>query len=326
MKAWRVHEFGSFREQLTFAQDVEDPKAPSAGVVIRVRAAALNFPDLLAIAGKYQMKAPLPFTPGLEAAGEVIEAGPQSRFKVGDRVMTVALWGAFAQKIAAVDAACFPVPDGMTDAQAASFMITHQTSYFGLVHRTALREGETLLVHGGAGGVGTTAIQIGKALGATVIATAGSEEKLEICRQCGADHVINYRTDDFVPHVRKITKNRGADVIYDPVGGDVFDRSTKVVAFGGRLLVIGFASGRIPEIKANRILLKNMSVVGLVWGNYQFQRPEMIGPAHQALTELFEQGKIKPVICAELPLEELPEGLAMLEERRSHGKVVLKVD
>jgi NADPH:quinone reductase len=323
MKAWRVHEFGHYKERLRW-EDVAAPEVPEGGVLIEVTAAALNFPDLLSIAGTYQVKAPLPFTPGLEASGTIVEAGPKSKHRVGQRVIANHAWGAYAERMAVPDSAIYDVPEGMSDAHAAALHIVYQTSYFGLVHRAGLKAGETLLVHGGAGGVGTSAIQLGKALGATVIATAGSEDKLQVCRDCGADHVINYRDEDFVDAVKHITGGRGADVVYDPIGGDVFDGSTRCIAFEGRLLVIGFAGGRIPSIKANRILLKNISIVGLHWGNYAFHAPELMHQAHAALCELYAAGKIRPVIFRELPLASLPEALELLESRRSHGKLVVR--
>jgi NADPH:quinone reductase len=323
MHAWRVHEFGHYRERLRWeACDVPEPS--ENGVVVAVRAAGLNFPDLLSIAGKYQVKAPLPFTPGLEAAGVVTAAGPRSRFRVGQRLIANNLWGAFAEQMAAPDASCFPIPDGMSDADAAALLVIYQTSYFALVHRTTVVPGEFLLVHGGAGGVGTSAIQIGKALGAVVIATAGSEEKLRICREAGADHVINHTEADFVEEVGKITRGHGADIVYDPVGGDTFDRSIKCLAFSGRLLVIGFTSGRIPEIKANRILLKNIGIIGVHWGAYQFHQPALIGETHEALCKLYAAGKIKPVLYRELPIGQLPDAMAALESRASYGKIVLR--
>ncbi len=322
MKAWRAHQFGPYNDVLQF-EECPDPTAPRGGVVIDVHAAALNFPDILAIAGQYQVKAPLPFVPGIEACGVVTEAGEGSRFAVGDRVIANALWGAFGQKMEAPDMSCFAAPAGMSDAAAAGFVVTYQTSYFALEYRARLQPGEVLLVHGGAGGVGTSCIQIGKAMGATVIATAGSEEKLQVCRDCGADHVINYRDDDFVAAVKRITGGRGADVIYDPVGGDVFSRSTKCIAFGGRILVIGFTSGTIPELRTNRILIKNMSVIGLFWGAYQLHQPQLIHDTHEILTGMYAESKIEPVICQTRPLAQLPAALDLISERKSYGKVVV---
>ncbi|MCA9675831.1 MAG: NADPH:quinone oxidoreductase family protein [Kofleriaceae bacterium] len=322
MRAWRAHDYGPYRDVLRY-EEVDRPELPEAGVILKVEAAALNFPDLLAIAGKYQVKAPLPFIPGMECAGTVVEAGARSRHQPGDRVIASTLWGAFAEELAVADPHLLPVPSGMTAAQAASFLITYQTAYFALVHRTTLRAGETLLVHGGAGGVGVSAIQLGRALGATVIATAGSDAKCEVCTRAGAHHVINYHDDDFVAAVNKLTGGKGADVIYDPVGGDVFDKSLKCIAWEGRLLVIGFASGRIPELKVNRVLLKNVSVVGLFWGAYAPRDPAKIVATHEALSAHFARGEVTPMIWKELPLAELPAGLAALESRASWGKVVV---
>jgi NADPH2:quinone reductase len=322
MRAWRAHQFGPYREVLRL-EDVPRPDVPDAGAVIKVEAASLNFPDLLAIAGKYQVKAPLPFTPGLEAAGTVIAAGPKSRHKVGDRVIANSLWGAFGEEMAAPDFGLFPIPPGLDAAQAASFTIAYQTGWFALVHRARLRAGETLLVHGGAGGVGIAAIQLGRALGATVIATAGSDEKLEICKKAGAHHVIDYKNDDFVAAVNRITANKGADVIYDPVGGEVFDKSMKCIAWEGRLLVIGFASGTIPELKMNKVLLRNCDVQGLYWGAYQLRDPEKVRAAHDALTGHVARGEIAPMVWKQLPLASLVEALAAIESRASWGKVVV---
>ena len=322
MRAWRAHSYGAYKDVLQL-DDVDSPRPLDDGAVVRVKAASLNFPDLLAIAGKYQVKAPLPFVPGIEAAGVVSAVGPKSRFKVGDRVIASALWGAFAEELAVPDFSMFPIPDAMPDDEAASLFVTYQTSYFALVHRVALKPKETLLVHGGAGGVGISAIQIGKAMGATVIATAGADDKLDVCRKAGADHAINYKDEDFVAAVQKLTGGKGADVVYDPVGGDVFDRSLKCIAWEGRILVIGFASGRIPELAANKVLLKNISVVGLFWGQYLIRDPQKVKDAHTALCAMYAAGSIKPLVWKRYPLAELPDALGALESRASHGKVVV---
>jgi NADPH2:quinone reductase len=323
MRAWRAHRYGPYREVLTW-DECDDPETPETGAVIRVASASLNFPDLLSIAGKYQVKAPLPFVPGIEAAGTVVAAGAKSKYRVGQRVIANNLWGAFGEKMAAPDLSLFAIPDAMSDDEAASLLVTYQTSYFALVHRAALRAGEVLLVHGGAGGVGIAAIQIGKALGATVIATAGADDKLEICRQAGAHHAINYKDEDFAAAVGKLTGGKGANVIYDPVGGDVFDRSLKCIAWEGRLLVIGFAGGRIPEVPANKILLKNISIVGLHWGAYAHHAPEAFHQAHEALLQMYAAGTIKPVVWKAFPLAQLPDALSAIESRASYGKVVVR--
>jgi NADPH2:quinone reductase len=208
---------------------------------------------------------------------------------------------------------------------AAAFTLTYQTGWFGLHRRAQLQLGETLLVHAGAGGVGSAAIQLGKAAGATVIATAGSDKKVELCRELGADHAINYKTQDFAEEVKRLTGGRGANVVFDPIGGDVYDRSTKCIAFEGRIVVVGFTSGRIPQAATNHVLIKNYSVVGLHWGLYTRRAPELIPPATQALLELYAAGKIKPHISARLPLAEAPRALAMVAHGKSTGKVILTV-
>jgi NADPH2:quinone reductase len=213
----------------------------------------------------------------------------------------------------------------MSFEDAAGFHIIFQTGWFGLHRRANLKAGETLLVHAGAGGVGSAAIQLGKAAGATVIATAGSDEKVAVCREIGADHAINYKTQDFAEEVKQITGGRGADVIYDPVGGDVYDRSTKCIAFEGRIVIVGFTSGRIPQAAANHVLIKNYSVVGLHWGLYGKRMPELIPLASKALVELYEAGKIKPYISTRLPLSEAPRALSSVAGGKSTGKVILTV-
>lgn len=322
MRAWRVHEYGEHRDALV-RETCEPPALPARGARVEVAAAGLNFPDLLSIAGRYQVRAPLPFVPGLEAVGRVAEVGAASERQVGERVIVSGGWGAFADVMAGDDDHLFPVPDTMPDADAAALFVTYQTGYFALVHRAQMRAGETLLVHGGAGGVGTAAIQLGVALGARVLATASSPEKQALCRELGADEVIPYRDVDFAEEVKRLTGGRGADVIYDPVGGDIFDRSTKCIAFGGRLLVIGFASGRIPEIAANRILIKNIAVVGLHWGNYFLHDPGLIRQTHDELVKLYRQGRVQPVVGETLPMERLPDALSRVAERRARGKIVV---
>ncbi len=323
MHAWQVEAFGHFHDAMQW-RETDRPVASGSDALVRVDAIGLNFPDILMIAGKYQVRPPLPFVPGTELMGTVVEPGPGSGLAEGDRIMAMSGIGAFAEFCIAPDGARFRVPEAMADDDAAAFQMIYQTSYFGLVVRAHLQPGEVLLVHGGAGGVGTSAIQLGKALGATVIATAGNEAKLDVCRQCGADHVINYAADDFVEAVNDLTKGNGADVIYDPVGGDVFDKSTKCIAWNGRILVIGFTSGRIPEIRTNRILLKNISIVGLHWGAYRIHEPHLIEEAQAALYNFYRDGKIKPVIFKEYALNDLSTALDAIEQRLSYGKIVVK--
>lgn len=319
MRAWRVHVFGHYKKALRL-EDAEPPRVEPESSVIDVRAAGVMYADLLNIAGQYQMKAPLPFVPGSEAAGVVTEAGKESAFSVGDRVVTVNLIGAFAEKMLALDQVTFRIPDAMSFADAAAFTINYQTSYFGLVYRARLKPGEWVLVHGGAGGVGTASIQLAKALGAKVIATAGGPEKTALCKQCGADHAIDYRAGDFVAAVKNITGGHGADVVIDPVGGDVFDATTKCIAFEGRIVIVGFAAGRIPTIAANRLLLKNCSAVGLFWGAYQTRNPELVARTQELLYGMYEEEKIKPVIYREYPLDQLPDALESIESRTCLGK------
>lgn len=324
MRAWVVHEFGHYKDALKFEQ-ADAPIAEAESAIIDVKAAGVMYADLLNIAGTYQMKAPLPFVPGSEGAGVVVDAGPSSKFKMGDRVVTVNLMGAFAEKMLALDQVSFRIPDAMSFADAAAFTINYQTSYFGLVYRGQIKPGEWALIHGGAGGVGTASIQLAKALGAQVIATAGGAEKVALCTSCGADHAIDYRSGDFVAAVKQITGGRGVDVVIDPVGGDVFDATTKCIAFEGRIVVVGFAAGRIPTIPANRLLLKNCSAVGLFWGAYQTRNPNLVQQTQELLYGMYAQGQIKPVVYREYAIEQLPSALESIASRACLGKPVLSV-
>ncbi|MGY1825993.1 NADPH:quinone oxidoreductase family protein [Blastococcus sp. SYSU DS0541] len=297
--------------------EVDRPTPGEGQVLVKVRAAALNFPDVLMAMGMYQEKPPLPYTPGVELCGEIVETGQRV---IGSPAGGP---GAFAEYALMDAAAAFPVPEGMTDEKAASLYLTYQTGYVGLHRRAHLQAGDTLLVHAGAGGVGTAAIQLGKAAGATVIATAGGARKTEVCTQLGADHVIDYTTEDFVPIVKELTGGRGADVVYDPVGGDVFDKSRKCIAFEGRLVVVGFTSGRIPDAPANHMLVKNYSVVGLHWGLYRKHDPSVFTQTHEQLVRLFGEGKVDPLVGEVLPLDQAPQALLKLASRDTVGKVVL---
>jgi len=304
--------------------ETEAPPVRPGSVAIEVRAAGCNFFDILMCQGRYQVKPPFPFVPGAEVAGVVQEVGEGVQgLEPGDRVFASAGLGGFAERCVAAVAATWKMPEGMGFEQAAAFPIIYPTSYAGLVHRAALQKGETLLVHAAAGGVGSAAVQIAKALGARVLATAGSPEKLEVVRELGADVAIDYREEDFVARVLEETAGRGADVIYDPVGGEVFDRSFKCIAWNGRLLVVGFAGGTIPSVRANRILLKNISVVGLHWGATVQHQPERIPATFEALFQLYAQGSIEPKIYRSWPLEEASEALVALGSRKTWGKVIL---
>lgn len=321
MTAWQVHEYGEFKKALSLEQCVL-PSPSDNEAVIRVEAIGLNFLDVLSIAGKYQEKSPLPFIPGVEAAGHVIEAAPESPFQVGDRVMTVGN-GACAEYMAVHPEKTFSFPEDMSFEEAAAFQLIYQTAHVTLAHRARLQENEFLLVHAAAGGVGTAAIQVGRALGARVIATAGSDEKLGVCLRSGAEAAINYRSEDFVQRTMEITKGRGVDVVFDPVGGKIFQDSTKCIAFQGRIAAIGFAAGQIPSIAVNRILLKNIDIVGVFWGNYRKFDPQRIENTQTDLYRLYASGQIKPVIYHRFPFEDLIGALCTLSERKSYGKVIV---
>ncbi len=304
--------------------DLPDPEPKLGQVAIDVSAIGCNFFDILMVQGKYQVRPPLPFAPGGEVAGVVRSVGADVRHvKRGDRVFAMLGWGGYATVAVAPADAVVKMPASMSFEHGAAFGVVYQTSYFALVDRAALRAGETLLVHAAAGGVGLAAVQIGRALGARVLATAGSAEKLAVTREHGAERAFDYSTADWVEGVKAATGGKGADVIYDPVGGEIFDLSTKVIAFGGRLLVIGFASGKIPSIQVNRILLKNISVVGLHWGAYRTHDPGKIGEANAELCALYEKGAIRPVVSSVRPLAEAAAALDEIASRRSVGKVVL---
>ena len=325
MRAWQVNQWCE-PEDMVFAE-IPDPQPGPGEVRIRNRAAALNFFDILQVQGKYQLKPPFPFTPGAEVAGTIDAVGEAVHdFHPGDDVIGLPEWGGFAGYTLVAQHKVFRKPAGMDWAQAAAFPVVWHTSWFALTDRAKLTRGEWLLVHAGASGVGMSAIQLGKALGANVIATAGSEEKLEFARRQGADHVLDYRANTWVDAVKELTAGRGADVIYDPVGGDVFDLSTKCIASGGRLLVIGFASGRIPTIATNRILLKNMSIVGVHWGGHVLANREYSVKAQAELEKLWNAGKLRPEVNATWKLAELPAAMKALAERKVSGKAVLLRD
>jgi NADPH2:quinone reductase len=328
VKAWVVRELGG--PEVMHLEEI-DPGEPVDGMVrINVRAAAINFPDSLMVAGLYQVKPELPFVPGIEVSGEVATAPSSTGLAAGDRVTALLdsgglTRGGYAEVADAAPESVNRMPETMPFADGAAFTLTYQTGWFGLHRRARLQSGETLLVHAGAGGVGSAAIQLGKAAGASVIATAGSDEKVDLCRELGADHAINYKTQDFAEEVKRITGGRGADVVFDPIGGDVYDRSTKCIAFEGRIVVVGFTSGRIPQAATNHVLIKNYSVVGLHLGLYTRRAPELIPPAMTRLLDLYAVGKIKPHISARLPLSEARQALAMVAHGKSTGKVILTV-
>lgn len=327
MRTWRVHELGEPIDVMRL-DEVERPEPGPGEVAIDVAAAALNFPDVLLCRGEYQEKPPLPFTPGVELAGTVRSVGQGViSFAPGQRVLAGPNfpWGGLTETTIAREGAVSSIPDTMPFDAASGLKVTYQTGHVALHHRARIQPGETLLVHAGAGGVGSAAIQLGLAAGARVFATAGGAEKVEVCRKLGAEIAIDYTAEDFVQIVKDATGGEGADVIYDPVGGDVFDRSTKCIAFEGRLLVIGFTSGRHPEARANHVLIKNYSVVGVHWGLYSRKRPEVPRETHVELMRLYEEGLIDPLISKIVPFEDAPSALAALGGRGTVGKVVVSI-
>jgi NADPH2:quinone reductase len=322
MRAVVVERLGEPRDLRV--SDTAAPELFAGGLAIDVKAAGCNFFDILMVQGRYQVKPPLPFVPGAELAGIVSAVGAEvDGFRAGDRVLASVPLGAFAEQAVVPARAAWRMPHGMTFEEGAALPIVYPTSYAALVLRARLERGETLLVHAAAGGVGLAAVQIGKALGARVLATAGGPEKLAIAREAGADVCIDYREANWVDQVKTATNGRGADVIYDSVGGDVLDQSLKCIAWNGRLLVIGFASGTIPAIKANRILLKNIAVVGLHWGAYAIHEPARVPEVFDALFRMYEAGAIRPVIGERHPLDRVADALEALGSRRTYGKVVL---
>jgi NADPH2:quinone reductase len=293
-------------------------------VLISVQACGVNFPDTLIIQGKYQFKPDLPFSPGGEISGVVKQVGSDvDSLKIGDRVIAFSTWGGFAEELVVDQTRTVIISDKMDYERASAFVLTYGTSYHALKDRAHLREGETLLVLGASGGVGLAAIQLGKAMGATVIAAASNPEKLSACQENGADYVINYAQDDLRQSVKEITKGRGVDVIYDPVGGSFSEKALRDMSWGGRFLVIGFAAGEIPKVPLNIPLLKGCSIVGVFWGEFTKREPDLNKQNNQELMDLFDQGKISPHIHRVYPLEKAGEALNELLQKRVIGKVVL---
>ena len=303
---------------------VPSPAMRDGSVRIAVKAAGINFADLLLVSGQYQEKPAFPFTPGMEVAGTVTEtAAGVSSLKAGDRVMALTGTGAYAEEVVVDANRVMKIPDSMDYVTAASFPVAYGTSHGAFDWRAHLKPGEWLLVFGAAGGVGLTAVEIGKAMGARVIACAGGPEKLEIARQHGANELIDYSREDIRERVKTITGGKGADVVYDPVGGDAFDASLRSVAWGGRIVIIGFASGRIPQAPANILLVKNIDVIGFYWGSYQARKPELLRDSYTKLLRWFEEGKLKPHVSAQRDLSEVAQAMDLLRQRKSTGKVVL---
>ena len=322
MKAVICRAFGPLTD-LTL-EDVEAPAVEAGNVVIDVRACGLNFYDGLAVEGKYQTKPPFPFSPGGEVAGTVAAVGDGvSGLSVGQRVLAFTGFGGFAEQVAADAIRVVPIPESMDYAVAAGFLIAYATSYHALKDRAAIREGETLLVLGAAGGVGLAAVELGKALGARVIAAASSEEKLALCREHGADETINYANGDLREQVKALTSGKGADVVYDPVGGKLGETAVKCLATLGRFLVIGFASGDIPQLAFNQLLLKQVSVMGVLWGAWAKANPALDAANLKELLTLHAKGRIRPHISETYPMDQYLTALNRVMERHAKGKVVL---
>jgi NADPH2:quinone reductase len=322
MKAVVCKQYGP-PESLTF-EELPSPRPGPGEAVVAVRAASVNFPDVLIIQNKYQFKPPLPFSPGSELAGVVKEVGEGAGgFKPGDRVMAFTTYGAFAEEVKVDAARLLPMPEGMDFPSAAAFLLTYATSDHALRDRGALQAGETLLVLGAAGGVGLAAIEIGKALGARVIACASSAEKLAVCREHGADAGIDYAREDLRERIKALTDGRGVDVVYDPVGGSYTEPAFRSLAWRGRLLVVGFAAGEIPKLPLNLALLKGASVVGVFWGDFARREPRQFADSVRQLGAWYAEGKLRPHVSQTLPLERAADALKLMAARQVKGKIVL---
>ncbi|MBP8771547.1 MAG: NADPH:quinone oxidoreductase family protein [Thiopseudomonas sp.] len=307
-------------------EDVSSPEIKKNEVLLDVHAAGINFPDTLIIEGKYQFKPPFPFSPGGEASGVISAVGEKvSHLKVGDRVMALTGWGSCAEQIAVPAYNILPMPDAMDFTTAAAFSMTYGTAMHALKQRGALQAGETLLVLGASGGVGLAAIEIGKAMGARVIAAASSAEKLEVARQAGADELINYQDEDVRERLKTLTKGQGVDVVIDPVGGDLFETVFRSIAWNGRMLVIGFASGTIPSLPVNLPLLKGAAVIGVFWGSFAQRQPQDNVANFEQLFAWYAEGKLKPLVSQTFALEDTAQAINTLAARKAVGKLVIKV-
>ena len=312
-------------ETLTLGE-LPDPTPGPGEVVIRARAAGVNFADTLMIQGKYQEKPAFPFAAGLEAAGEIVAVGQGvTHLRVGQRVLAALDHGGYAELVKARASDSFAIPDAMDFVTAAGFPTTYGTAHGALVWRAGLKAGETLVVHGAAGGVGLATVEVGKAMGARVIGTAGGADKIAVAREHGADAVIDYKSEDLRARLKELTGGRGADVYFDPVGGEVFEASLRAIAWEGRIVIIGFAGGGVPQIPANILLVKNCSAVGFYWGSYRRQAPDRLAAQFADLFRWFEQGKLKPHVSHRLPLGRAAEAFELLQSRKATGKVVVEI-
>jgi NADPH2:quinone reductase len=325
VKAWRVHENGEPREAMRL-DTVPTPSPGPGEVLLRVLAANVNFPDAMLCRGEYQIRPPLPFTPGVEMCGEVVALGDGVTGPgIGARVITPAALpgGSFAEYAVVPAAGAFTAPSSLDDAEAAALHIGYQTGWFGLHRRAALRPGETLLVHAAAGGVGSAAVQLGKAAGATVIGVVGGPGKAKAARELGADLVVDRHSEDFVAAVKQATSGRGANVVYDPVGGDAYTRSTKCIAFEGRIVVVGFAGGTVPTPGLSHALVKNYSILGLHWGLYNTHDPVAVQHVHEELTRLADEGLVRPPVTERVPLTGAADAVQRVADGTTTGRLVV---
>jgi len=322
VRAMQVADFGAPLELV----DVASPEPDSGEVLVTVERAGVNYPDLLLIQGRYQARPPVPFAPGFEVSGRIAALGDAvADLSVGERVAAFVPYGGYAEEVVAPATSVFPVPEEVSFEVAAVLPVAYGTGIHALVDRAALAPGETLVVLGASGGVGLAAVDVGKRLGATVVGCVGSEWKMGPVREMGADHVLDYTAEDVRERILELTDGRGADVVFDPVGGDAFDAALRYLAYKGRLLVIGFTSGRIPQIPANRLLLKGNAAVGVFWGQFAEREPEANRRNFRRLLEWAVEGEIRPRVAEVLPLEEAPRALETLAARRAVGKIVLRV-
>jgi NADPH2:quinone reductase len=323
MRAIRCHRYGP---PDTLVVEILPDLHPDAGeVVIDIKAASVNFPDVLVIQNKYQFKPELPFTPGAEFAGVVREVGAGvTRLRVGMRVAAYTQQGGFAEQARAKEAACMPLPDTIDFASAAAITLAYGTSYHAIADRAALKAGETMLVLGAAGGVGLAAVEIGKALGARVIAAASSTEKLALCTEHGADATIDYSREDLRERIKALTGGNGPDVIYDPVGGEFAEPAFRSIAWRGRYLVVGFANGEIPRLPLNLALLKGASIVGVFWGQHIQREPELTAAGFRQIFEWIEAGKLRPHVTKRYTLDQTAQALDDMGNRRVSGKIVIE--
>ncbi|MGW1176631.1 NADPH:quinone oxidoreductase family protein [Kitasatospora sp. NPDC002543] len=320
MRAWQVGELGEPAEVMRLAEDVPRPVPGPGQLLVRVRAAAVNFPDALMVRGRYQVRPPLPFTPGVELCGEVADGARRGERLIGNPVLP---HGAFAEYALLDAAAAFPAPESLDDAEAAALHIGYQTAWFALHRRARLRAGETLLVHAAAGGVGSAAVQLGRAARARVVAVVGGPEKARAARALGADLVVDRLERDFVAAVKEFTDGRGADVVFDPVGGEAYTGSARCVAFEGRIMVVGFAGGQIPAPALNHALVKNYTILGLHWGLYNTHDPRAVRAAHDELTGLADRGAVRPLVSARVPLAAAPDAVQRVAAGLSTGRIAV---